>query len=139
MRSTLRCMAFLATLLPLVALAGEDDGAEELWVVKPVVQPEVPSGKTGSANPIDAFIAAGYETGGLKPVGPADKRTLLRRVSLDLIGLPPTTEEQEAFLRDESPDAYEKVVDRLLAPSNTGSATGGTGSTSFAMPTSTSE
>ena len=61
-----------------------------------------------SSNPIDAFIAEGYEAAGLKPVGPADKRTLLRRVTLDLIGLPPTPEEQEAFLRDESPDAYEK-------------------------------
>ena len=52
---------------------------------------------------------------GLKPVGPADKRTLLRRVYLDLIGLPPTLAEQDAFLQDRSPDAYEKVVDRLLA------------------------
>ena len=50
---------------------------------------------------------------GLTPAGPADKRTLLRRVYLDLIGFPPTPAEQDAFLEDESPDAYEKVVDRL--------------------------
>ena len=103
---------FIALLLPLTAAA--DDEAEGLWVLKPVVRPEVPVGRTVSSNPIDAFIAEGYEAAGLKPVGPADKRTLLRRVTLDLIGLPPTLEEQESFLLDESPDAYEKVVDRLL-------------------------
>lgn len=113
-RPTLGRMACFVALLPL--LAGAVDGeAEELWVLKPVVRPEVAARRTVSANPIDAFIAEGYEAGGLKPVGPADKRTLLRRVTLDLIGLPPSPEEQEAFLRDESPDAYEKVVDRLLS------------------------
>ena len=114
-RSTLRWMACLVALLPVSASAREDDGADDLWVLKPVVRPEAPTGKTGSSNPIDAFIAEGYEAAGLKPVGPADRRTLLRRVTLDLVGLPPTPEEQEAFLRDESPEAYEKVVDRLLA------------------------
>jgi hypothetical protein len=114
-RLTLFWMTCFVILLPLIARAGTDDGAEDLWVLKPVVRPEVPSGKTASSNPIDAFIAAGYESGDLKPVGPADKRTLLRRLSLDLIGLPPTLDEQDDFLRDESPDAYEKVVDRLLA------------------------
>ena len=111
-RSTLRWMACFVALLP--PLAGADDDAEGLWVLKPVVRPEVSAGRTVSSNPIDAFIAEGYEAGGLKPVGPTDRRTLLRRVTLDLVGLPPTLEEQEAFLRDESPDAYEKVVDRLL-------------------------
>ena len=112
-RSTLRWMACFVALLPPLAGAADDE-AEELWVLKPVVRPEVSAGRTASSNPIDAFIAAEYEAEGLKPVGPADKRTLLRRVYLDLIGLPPTPAEQEAFLRDESPDAYEKVVDRLL-------------------------
>lgn len=115
MRSPLGWMVCLVALLPTLASAGEGDGTEGLWVSKRVVRPEVPRGADGSRNPIDAFIAAGYEAGGLKPVGPADSRTLLRRVSLDLIGLPPTPQEQEAFLRDEAPDAYEKVVDRLLA------------------------
>ncbi len=114
-RSTFRWMACLVALLPNPARAGERAEDADLWVLKPVVRPEVPSGVTGSSNPIDAFIAAGYGAAGLKPVGPADRRTLLRRVSLDLVGLPPTLEDQEAFLRDESPDAYEKVVDRLLA------------------------
>ena len=83
--------------------------------LKPVVRPELPAGVTTSANPIDAFVAAEYRAKGLQPVGPADKRTLLRRVYLDLIGIPPTPAEQDAFLQDHSPDAYEKVVDRLLA------------------------
>jgi hypothetical protein len=65
--------------------------------------------------PIDAFILAKLEEAGLKPAPAADKRTLLRRVHLDLIGLPPTLEEQHAFLADTRPDAYERVVDQLLA------------------------
>ncbi len=62
----------------------------DLWVLKPVVRPPVPSAVTQSANPIDAFIAAQYKTKGLRPAAPADKLTLLRRVYLDLIGIPPT-------------------------------------------------
>ncbi len=86
-----------------------------LWSLKPVVLPDVPSGVTESKNPIDAFIAEKYKEKGLEPTGTADKLTLLRRVHFDLIGLPPTIAEQRAFLRDKSPDAYEKVVDQLLA------------------------
>src|SRR5205814_2891008 len=86
---------------------------EDLWALKPVVRPDVPAGT--SSNLIDAFIAAQWQAKSLKPAGPADKRALLRRVYLDLIGIPPTPAEQDAFLKDESPDAYEKVVDRLLA------------------------
>src|SRR5262249_28898248 len=70
---------------------------------------------TWSRNPIDAFIAAAHEKAHLRPRPTAAKETLLRRVSLDLIGLPPTHEELRAFLADDSADAYEKVVDRLLA------------------------
>jgi hypothetical protein len=66
-------------------------------------------------NPIDRFILARLEAKGLTPAEPADKRTLLRRVSYDLIGLPPTPEEMDAFLADQSSDAFAKVVDRLLA------------------------
>ena len=64
---------------------------------------------------IDHFILAKLEANGLGPAPPADKRTLLRRVTFDLTGLPPTPEEIENFLRDESPQAYEKVIERLLA------------------------
>ena len=88
--------------------------AARLWSLQPVYPPPVPAGVTASANPIDAFIAADYQAKGLVPAGKADKLTLLRRVYFDLIGIPPTPAEQEAFLADQSPDAYEKVVDRLL-------------------------
>ena len=81
----------------------------------PPARQELPSGVTRTANPIDAFIAAEYQSKGLKPVGKADRLTLLRRVYLDLIGIPPNPAEQDAFLNDQTPRAYEAVVDRLLA------------------------
>src|SRR6185503_9876492 len=65
-------------------------------------------------NPIDAFILHTLEDRGSQPSPEADKRTLLRRLSLDLIGLPPTSGEVEAFLKDSSPQAYKRQVDRLL-------------------------
>src|SRR5262249_39228541 len=82
-----------------------------------VKRPAVPSVKNSAwvRNPVDAFIAAAQEERGLKPRPEASRHVLLRRVYLDLIGLPPTPEELHAFLADTSPDAYEKVVDRLLA------------------------
>jgi hypothetical protein len=86
---------------------------EVWWSLKPVVQPTLPDGP--ESNPIDRFINAELSNRGLKAVGPADKLSLLRRVHLDLIGIPPSPEEQLAFLEDNSADAYEKVVDRLLA------------------------
>jgi hypothetical protein len=107
----------LRWILPLAALSSflaYSADKKELWVVKPVVRPQVPAGASKSANPIDAFIAANYKAKGLKAVAPADKQTLLRRVYLDLIGIPPSPAEQEAYLKDESPDAYEKVVNKLL-------------------------
>jgi Protein of unknown function (DUF1553)/Protein of unknown function (DUF1549)/Planctomycete cytochrome C len=87
------------------------------WAYIKPVRPELP--KVGDAawcrNPIDYFVLARLEKEGLKPSPEADKETLIRRVSLDLTGLPPTPEEVDAFLADKSPDAYEKLVDRLLA------------------------
>ncbi len=86
------------------------------WAFRPPVRPSLPALKRGaSGNPVDAFLAAEWEKRGLTPQPPADRRLLLRRVYLDLIGLPPGREEQAAFLADTAPDAYEKVVDRLLA------------------------
>ena len=73
---------------------------------------------------IDRFILARLEKEGLAPVRPADKRTLIRRATLDLTGLPPTPEEIEAFEKDASPDAFAKVVDRLLASPRYGEAWG---------------
>jgi Protein of unknown function (DUF1553)/Protein of unknown function (DUF1549) len=95
--------------------ASTDPRIAKFWPLKPVVRPEVPTAVSAGPNPIDAFIAAKLSARGLRAAGPADKPTLLRRVYLDLVGIPPTPEEQEAFLQDQSPDAYEKVVDRLLA------------------------
>jgi hypothetical protein len=112
---TLGWMACLAALSAPPGSPATDDKVSDLWSLKPVVRPQVPVGLTASPNPVDAFIAAEYQARGLKPVGPASRRALLRRVSLDLTGLPPTPAEQEAFLRDPSPNAYEKLVDRLLA------------------------
>ncbi len=86
------------------------------WAFQPVTGPKVPSVRDSRwvRNPIDAFILSQLEAKGLRPSPPADRVTLLRRVTLDLVGLPPTPDEVEAFLKDSSPQAYEKVVDRLL-------------------------
>jgi mono/diheme cytochrome c family protein len=94
-----------------------DDRARNFWSFKPVVRPQVPTAKDPHwvRNQIDAFIAAKLDTAGLSPNSPASKTTLLRRVYYDLAGLPPSVDERSAFLADQSPDAYEKVVDRLLA------------------------
>ena len=87
------------------------------WAFTPPKRPAVPAVKDASwvRNPIDAFVLARLEAEGLRPSPEADKTTLIRRVTLDLTGLPPTPEEVDAFLADSSPNAYEKVVDRLLA------------------------
>src|SRR5581483_2768390 len=89
----------------------------KFWAFQPVKKPAIPEVKdpAWARTPIDRFILAPLEARGLKPVGPADKRTLIRRATFDLIGLPPTPEEVDAFLKDSSPDAFAKVVDRLLA------------------------
>ena len=94
--------------------------ASRLWSLQPIAHPAVPAGVTASSNPIDAFIGAQYKEKGLRPAGRADKLTLLRRIYFDLIGIPPTIAEQDAFVQDQSPDAYEKVVDRLLADNQHG-------------------
>ncbi len=87
------------------------------WAFQPVVKPAVPAvvDHTWGQSPLDNFILANLESQGLHPNPAADKRTLLRRVTFDLIGLPPTEAEIQAFIADVSPDAYAKVVDRLLA------------------------
>ena len=109
------------------------ENADRWWSLKPLVKPAVP--RTASEvkrpvglaaldpsydydwprNPVDQFVLAKLIEKGLAPAAPADKRTLLRRVMFDLVGLPPTPEETAAFLADETPDAYERLVDRLLA------------------------
>src|SRR5262249_21233800 len=87
------------------------------WSLRPVQRPPVPTvkGPGRADNPIDAFILAGLEWQGLRPARPAAPRTLIRRLSFDLTGLPPAPEDVEAFVKDSSPAAYERLVDRLLA------------------------
>jgi hypothetical protein len=89
----------------------------KLWSWQPVARPEVPAvqQKDWVRTPVDAFVLAKLEEKGLKPSPDADKAALIRRVTLDLWGLIPTPEEVQAFVSDSSPDAYEKLVDRLLA------------------------
>jgi hypothetical protein len=87
------------------------------WAYIPLVRPPVPAVKKSgwAVNPIDRFILARLQTEKLRPSPDADKRTLLRRLSFDLTGLPPTPEEVSAFVADKNPRAYEQAVDRLLA------------------------
>jgi hypothetical protein len=96
-----------------------DSGAkwERHWAFVAPVRPELPAVKQAAwvRTPIDRFVLAKLESQGLAPSPEADKATLLRRVTFDLTGLPPTLNEVQAFLSDQSADAYEKVVDRLIA------------------------
>jgi hypothetical protein len=87
------------------------------WAFLPPVKPEPPAVRDEGRvkNPIDRFVLARLEAEGLAAAQPADSATLCRRVHLDLVGLPPSPDELAAFLADESPDAYEQLVDRLLA------------------------
>jgi hypothetical protein len=90
---------------------------EKFWAFVPPKDPEIPEVRDRAwvRSPIDAFLLAALEGKGLKPAKPADKRNLIRRASYDLIGLPPTPAEVRDFLADSSPDAFAKIVDRLLA------------------------
>jgi len=89
--------------------------ADDHWAFRPPVAAPVPSSASPTGNPIDAYLAVGRAQHGLTPSPPAPQAVLLRRLYIDLIGLPPTREESAAFLADASSDAYEKLVDRLLA------------------------
>ena len=105
---------------PLVAADSWDavfEARRDWWSFKPVRKPSVPLVKdlAWSGHPVDRFLLARMEERGLGPTVPAGRRVLIRRLSLALIGLPPTPDEVRAFLEDNSPDAYARVVDRLLA------------------------
>ena len=96
-----------------------DAGAEwgGHWAYEPPTRPPIPevNGAAGEFNPIDAFIIARLQMEGLQPAPRAEKGTLIRRVTLDLTGLPPTPAEVEAFVNDNADDAYDRLVERLLA------------------------
>jgi mono/diheme cytochrome c family protein len=100
-----------------LAKAVDRTRAREFWSFRPIQKHPVPSVKdeTWPVNEIDRFVLHRLEEKGLTPVEPADKRSLIRRATYDLIGLPPTPEEIDAFLADDSPDAFARIVDRLLA------------------------
>ena len=88
----------------------------DYWAYRPLKRPAIPQVRNTGwlSNPIDAFILAKIEEKGLAPAPPADRVALVRRAFYDLTGLPPTPEEVDAFVKDPSPDAYEKLIDRLL-------------------------
>ena len=121
-------MALFFSLLAHPVSAGEDavasgqgsKGLEEAprhWSLRPLVRPTVPGAdeESGTGNPIDAFLERRLAAEGLTPSPEAGRRTLIRRVSCDLTGLPPSPEELTAFLANQDPGAYGKLVDRLLA------------------------
>jgi hypothetical protein len=88
--------------------------AKAHWSFQPIANPPVPA-VPNAKTPIDAFLLAKLQAAGLSFSAPAEKRVLIRRATFDLTGLPPTLQEIDAFLKDDSPQAFEKVVDRLLA------------------------
>lgn len=105
---------------PAKALARREidiEAGKQFWCYKPIAPPTIPTvkNKAWPLSDIDRFILAKQEAAGLRPVGDADRATWLRRVSFDVIGLPPTPNEIDDFIADSSPDAREQVVDRLLA------------------------
>jgi mono/diheme cytochrome c family protein len=94
-------------------------GGKDWWSLRPIRRVAAPSVRGLAAawvrTPVDAFVLAGLEAAGLRPAPEADRATLIRRVTFDLIGLPPTPEQVAAFASDPAPRAYERLVDRLLA------------------------
>ncbi len=98
-------------------LLPEPNASSDHWAFQPVERPKVPSVKQKDwvRTPVDSFIAAAQESKQLKPAEEVSRRTLIRRLSLDLIGLPPTSTEVDAFLNDASGTAYDTLVERLLA------------------------
>ncbi|MBI1370686.1 MAG: DUF1553 domain-containing protein [Planctomycetes bacterium] len=114
--------AVLTTLIVRSAIAGPhmmpvEEGKKTLWSVQPVGHPAPPAVKneTWVKSPIDRFVLGRLEAENVPPSPEADKRSLIRRVYFDLVGLPPTYEQVEAFVHDASPNAYDKIVDELLA------------------------
>src|SRR6185369_459448 len=98
---------------------GNDHGH---WAFQPLNAAQPPQVKTKSwaKNPIDQFILGALEARGIRPNEPASRQKLIRRLTFDLIGLPPSPEEVDAFVLDRSPQAYERLVDRLLASQHFG-------------------
>jgi hypothetical protein len=118
---TMRLPALFSAAFAVSWLASASQPLPDDWAFRPVTRPPVPgdlpasSASEDSKNPVDQFIRATLRQRAWKPGREADRRVLIRRVCFDLIGLPPTPEEIEVFLRDKRPDAFDHIVDRLLA------------------------
>ena len=124
MVAVVRAQALVCALLAVLVAAADVGGAaaeeaapgQGYWSIRPIQNAAAPIDLSGwSANPVDAFIRRGLAANGLEPSRPVDRHRLLRRVCLDLTGLPPSPEQARAFLEDESPWAYDRLVDSLLA------------------------
>src|ERR1051326_2406620 len=104
------------------SVAGSEDDKKNHWAFKPPVRPPIPSVKQKGwvRNPIDNFVLARLEKEKMKPSPEADRRTLIRRLSLDVVGLPPTIKEVEGFVSDRRRGAYEEAMERLLASAHYG-------------------
>jgi hypothetical protein len=109
--------AGIVTVLHAPAFAADKQAAKAHWAYQPLNRPAIPRPNDAdwARNPVDAFVLAKLQDRGIHPSAQADRRTLIRRVHFDLIGLPPTPDDVRAFVADPSSDAYEKLVDRLLA------------------------
>lgn len=113
-------LVLLANPLAAESKKGSTDGADRHWSLRPRSQPAIPQFadpalRTWVRNPIDAFLLERLQQAGLHPASEADRRVLIRRLTFDLTGLPPTPEEVAAFVSDRRVDGYERLVDRLLA------------------------
>ncbi|MFP6906297.1 MAG: DUF1553 domain-containing protein [Verrucomicrobiota bacterium] len=112
-----RFIRVLLACIPMGALAessGDKRAGEDWWSLQALVRPEPPPSAAWDRNPIDAYIRVALSAKKLSPAPEADRRTLMRRLSFDLLGLPPSPADLDRFIRDESPQAYEHLVDRLL-------------------------
>src|SRR5687768_14565787 len=115
------CALAFATITAIGAAAfaqGRPNADSTHWSLRPIKRPSVPTirdSQSAIRNPIDSFIQAKLHQTGLRSAPPADRRALIRRVTIDLTGLPPTPEEIQSYLSDKSEKSYDRVVDRLLA------------------------
>src|SRR5262249_19150010 len=118
-RMSMRCVLLCVLAIPLGAFADDDLAPAQRyhWGWKRPERRPLTAVRAAAwaRNPIDVFLLARVEAAGLRPSSPATREQLIRRVTFDLVGLPPTPEESAAFVQDPSPDAWDKVIERLLA------------------------
>src|SRR5437868_3295355 len=109
----------LAHRVSLIVLLLVQSPSRPHWAFEPIHKPklEICNRLSEARNPIDVFVHAKRQAAGLPTPAEADRATLLRRATFDLLGLPPTPDEIESFLKDDHPDAYERLIERLLASS----------------------